>query len=154
MNNHFHLLVQAPGDNLSEAMQSFMGSTSRDIQRLTGRINQIWFQRFSRTRLGSCWYVLNCYKYIYRRPVRAGLVDRVEEYCFSTLPGLIGKRHLFIPVECDTILFSSCIEKILFWLNTPSQKEAEESIEHALQFRDFKLRKINRKPSPWESRPI
>lgn len=154
MNNHFHMLVQAPESNLSEAMQYFMGATSRDIQKLTGRTNQIWAKRFYRTRLDDYWHILNCYKYIYRNPVRAGVVDRVEEYRFSSLPGLLGKDHLFIPIEYDAILFDDCFQKILKWLNTPPQKEAEESIKRALQFREFKLRKINRKPNPWERSPI
>ncbi len=154
MNNHFHMLVQAPNNNLSEAMQDFMSATSRDIQSLTGRINQIWGKRFSRSRLGNSWHVLNCYKYIYRNPVRAGMVERVEDYRFSTLPGLLGKSHLFIPVEHDVILFEDCFQKVINWLNTPSKKEVEESIKRALRFRDFKLAKINKRPNPGDQSPL
>lgn len=34
---------------------------------------------------------LNAYKYIYRNPVEAGLVQKVEDYPYSTLKALIGK---------------------------------------------------------------
>lgn len=42
MGNHFHLLVRAPQANISPAMNYFMRETSREVSRLSGRINQTY----------------------------------------------------------------------------------------------------------------
>ncbi|OQW50310.1 MAG: hypothetical protein A4S09_00515 [Proteobacteria bacterium SG_bin7] len=150
MVNHFHLIARSPEGNLSKAMQYFKSTTCKIIQKETGRTNQIWGSRFFRTRLLTEYHFLNCYKYIYRNPIKAGLVTRVEEYKFSTLSGLLGSQPLLIPVQCDPFIFDDKFEKTMEWLNTVSSAQAEDSIKIALRYSDFKLPKINQRQSPWE----
>lgn len=40
----------------------------------------------------------NSYRYIYRNPLEAGLCQRAENYSFSTLPIVLGKKTSKIPV--------------------------------------------------------
>lgn len=154
MSNHFHSLFSAPSANLSEGMQYFMSGVTRNLQNESGDINQLWGSRFYRTRLDSYWSIINSYKYIYRNPVRAGICNLVEEYKYSTLSGLLGKTHLLIPVTDDKILFSSDIQETIEWLNTPSSKEAEESVKSALKKSNYLLPKIKNKINPWTEEPI
>ncbi len=151
MSNHYHLIAKAPEANLSDSMQFFNGSTSRELQKKSGRKNQIWGSRYFRSRLGSHWNYLNCYKYIYRNPVSAGIAALVQDYEFSTLFGLLGKRKLFIPLTPDDTLFEGGIERTLEWLNTEPSKVAYDSVKIALKKKDFKLPKINQRKNPWEN---
>ena len=116
MNNHFHLLVSTPDANLDRAMNYLMRETSRVIGWRAGRINQVYGGPYNWSVLMSQHYYLNAYKYVYRNPVEAGLATAVENYKFSTLPGLLGAQLLVIPVEDDEILFSDANQK-LAWLN-------------------------------------
>lgn len=134
MSNHFHLLVSAPEGNLSQAMLYFMRETSREITRLSGRINQTYGARHHKTRIRYEHYFLSSYKYVYRNPVRAGICERVEEYRYSTLSGLLGLSHLTIPIVEDRILFDPNFkDSSLHWLNTPPRPDTEEEVRLALR---------------------
>ncbi len=140
MSNHFHLLIRTPQSNLSDAMGNFMRETSREITKSANRINLLWGSRHFRCIIHSHHYSLHAYKYVYRNPVEAGLASRVEDYPFSTLNGLLGRRHLLVPVVEDTTLFSD-FEGTIRWLNEKPTKENWESVRAALRKSKFKLRK-------------
>lgn len=155
MSNHFHLLVSTPQANISQAMAYFMRESSRAITRTAGRINQTYGGRYFRCIVSSHHYFLNAYKYFYRNPVEAGLSQKVEDYPFSTLHGLIGKSKLHIPIAEDLTYFSDP-QGTLNWLNTPVPKEDWESVRKALRNREFHLAKdpFTRKPSHLETSTI
>lgn len=140
MSNHFHMLLMAPKQNLSEAMAFFLRETSREIVNSSSRINQTYGGRFFRSNIRSEHHFLNCYKYVYRNPVHAKLVARTEEYRWSTLHGLLGADHLQIPVHEDTTLFSD-VEGTLKWLNTEPKEDHWEAIQKGLRRKIFKLAK-------------
>jgi putative transposase len=151
MPNHFHLLVSAPPGHLSPALNHFMRETSRAISGLTGRINQTYGSRNHKTVIESNHYFFNAYKYIYRNPVRAGLCQRVEDYRYSTLSGLLGLSQLVIPVAEDTILFPELFdESALTWLNKESDIDQEEEVRRALKKSTFALAKRNGQSSVLE----
>jgi len=152
MPNHFHLICKTDGDTLGIALGYFMRETSKTLNFYTGRCNQNWGGRFYRCEITSPIYFINCYKYIYQNPVRAKMVSDCQSWPYSTLNGLIGKSHLFIPVAEDTILFSDdgkLIEENLKWLNTLPKPENVDAIRLALKKRQFKLTK-NKNRTPHE----
>lgn len=138
MNNHFHLIVKTPDGNLSEGMRYFMRETSRHIAKGSGRINQIYGARFYRSLISTNHYYTHAYKYVYRNPVEAALVESVLDYKFSTLGRLLGKGPLNIPIEYDEILFDSKnIQETLNWLNTTPTRENYKIIKTALRKSEF-----------------
>jgi putative transposase len=145
MNNHFHMLVTAPTGNLSESMAYFIRESSRQITHDTQRINQTFARRFKRTRTADFHYFFNTYKYIYQNPLRAGLVRRVEEYPFSSLPGLLGLGPLVLPVEDPNLVDNT--NHTLRWLNEPIQGERVRDLRRALIHRDFRPPAKSRKVS-------
>ncbi|CAN5585295.1 hypothetical protein BH10BDE1_BH10BDE1_36270 [soil metagenome] len=151
MPNHFHLLVSSPPGNLSPSLNHFMRETSRGITQITGRINQTYGCRNHKTVIGSYQYFLNAYKYVYRNPVRAGLCERVEDYKFSTLSGLLGFRQIVIPLAEDMILFPERFDDTaLDWLNSKPDADHEEEVRCALRKPTFVLAKRNGRPSVLE----
>jgi len=56
------------------------------------------------------------------------LVRRAEEYPYSTLNGLLGKRTLLIPIIEDTKLFSG-VEQTLNWLNGVPPPEKIDAVK-------------------------
>ena len=141
MSNHFHLLLTAPNGNLSEALLYFMRETSREITRMSGRINQTYGSRNHKTRIGNYHYFMNTYKYVYQNPVRAGICERAENYPYSSLNGLCGLSRLSIPLVEDTILFSPVFdESALRWINKPPDFSLQEAMRLALRRADLEFK--------------
>ncbi len=144
MNNHFHLIASTPLANLSKIMEYFMRETSRELGRLSGRINQIYGRPYFASQLSTYHYFLNAYKCAYRNPVDAGICTLAETYLYSTLIPLVGLSHTKIPVSEDTLLFSD-VENQLDWINRPyPNPQTREIIRSALKHREFKFPKNNR----------
>jgi putative transposase len=139
MSNHFHLLISTPEANLSEAMNYFMRETSKEINRISGQIDQVFGNRYTRTLIDSDLYFDHAYKYVYRNPVKAGLARRCEEYPFSTLHGLLGQGRLTVPVIEDVRLFRATPERTLEWINTSPTIENDEALQRALQRKVLKI---------------
>ena len=140
MSNHYHLLASAPRLNMSEGMAYFNRESSRDLTRESQRINRAFAGRFFRSRIGNPHYFLNCYKYVYKNPVKAGLADNCEVYPYSTLSGLLGRQRLLIPVAHDDTLFGD-VEGTLAWLNQPVDEGDWDAVRRALRRREFQLAK-------------
>jgi len=138
MNNHFHLLISTPLANLSIIMANFMKETSRQINQVTGRINQTYGNRHFRSLIGSPHYYLHAYKYIYRNPVAAGLTERCEIYKYSSLSFLVGKTLARFPTLEDDVLFSD-VEGTISWLNTKPSDENWHTIGNAMKKSNFQI---------------
>lgn len=141
MSNHYHLLVSAPDLNLSKALMYFQREVSRELNRYGNRINRTFAGRFHRSYIGNYHYFTNCYKYVYQNPLRAGLVERVEDYKYSTLSGKLGRQRLLIPVALDTLIFEGDFSSHLEWLNQETKDDDIESMRMALKKGEFSLRK-------------
>lgn len=138
MTNHFHLLASDPELNLSKAMALFMRETSKEMGHLSHRINRVWGAPFHSCIISDYRYFLSAYKYNYRNPVAAGITDRVENYPWSTLQVLLGKRKGIIPLLEDQILMNDP-SGTLHWLNESYQQEEFEAIHKATQKNIFKI---------------
>lgn len=85
MNNHFHLLIFTPHEDIDRIMYFFMKEVTLDIQKSAGRVNKIFGGRYKGSMITSYSYLVNFYKYIYRNPVEVGLSEYAELYPYSTL---------------------------------------------------------------------
>ncbi len=139
MSNHFHLIARFPEGNMVQAMNYFMRETSRVISRSSGRINQTYGGRYFRSAITKPHYLEHVYKYVYRNPIEAGLSKKVEEYPYSTLAILLGKRPGIIPLIYDPRLESKIVDSTLQWLNLPPNAEDKEEVRKALKKPEFQL---------------
>lgn len=137
MNNHFHLLLRAPLQNLPEAMNYLLRETSRRIGERTNRLNHIYGGPYHWTIIREWRHLHIAYKYLYRNPVEAGLAEFVEEYPFSTLQLLLGKKHSLIPIK-DPLEFADQPEELLFWMNYTWSSEQVEGVRKTLYKSEFK----------------
>lgn len=146
MPNHFHLIASLSDYTIGEVMREFLTNTSKEMNRLSGKINQNWGSKYFKCELTSTNYFLNTYKYVYQNPLRSSLVERCEDWRYSTLNGLVGNSKLIIPVEKDLILFNPDFdEKQLAWLNAHITPSDYFEMKSALSKRVFKLPKNSNK---------
>ena len=138
MPNHFHMMASDPGGNLSSAMGYYLCQSSKEIGRLSNRINRIWGARFHTSVIRSPIYYFHAYKYVYRNPVKAGLCDLVTDYPFGTLKILLGQQQGTTPLIDDDTLFSD-VSGTLNWLNEGYKEEEQDVIRKALKRKVFEL---------------
>jgi REP element-mobilizing transposase RayT len=159
MSNHYHLMLSTPGPDLGEVMQRFACSITRIYNLISGREGHLFNGRYRWSLIGTSRYYAHALKYVYRNPVKAGIVDQVEEYPFSTLYARLGQGPasfpLFHPGEgAGDALIPELASDQLGWLNSPFRPEDENAIRKALRRKAFELPRLGaaRAPSPLETR--
>jgi len=85
MPDHMHLVIIPKDKNISECMKSIKGFSARQINRVLNRKGSIWQVGFYDYVLDSEEKVLTRMKYVEDNPLRKGLVNRSEDYEYSTI---------------------------------------------------------------------
>lgn len=83
MDNHFHLMVDDPYDNLSKAMQCALTAYAKYFNRKTGRTGHLFDNRYSRVAVESDTQAVQLLDYIHLNPVK-GALDSLEAYRWSS----------------------------------------------------------------------
>lgn len=84
MPNHYHLLVRTRQANLSRAMHWFSGTYTRRFNNGHGRSGHLFQGRFKSMLVQNDAYILQLSYYIHRNPLRAGLVERLADFPWSS----------------------------------------------------------------------
>lgn len=133
MNNHYHLLVRTPNANLSDFMCYLNKEISKEMNRLTGRINQVFGSRYYSCIINDPRYYLTVYRYIYRNPINAGLCNKVQQYKYSSLNFVLGADVYKFPVFDSPIVESNNYTSNLNWLNQAYSQEEHKKIRNSLK---------------------
>jgi REP element-mobilizing transposase RayT len=88
MLNHFHLLI-TPGEStsLEKAVQMVKGGSSHEIHKQSGNHIEIWQVGFHDWTIRDREDYLTKVGYIHMNPVRAGLVEKPEDWLFGSAFG-------------------------------------------------------------------
>jgi REP element-mobilizing transposase RayT len=105
MSNHFHLLVETSGENLSLFMKHINGNYAIYANRKYRRSGHFWQGRFYSRYLVSDDYYYTLIRYIEQNPIEAKLVSRVGEYPY-TLGAVIANRQAPIPCALHSKLLA------------------------------------------------
>ena len=145
MSNHYHLLASTPEANVSQCLQQFNHRSSIRLTKEGNRINQTFAGRHFKCIVQDEFYFRCVYKYNYRNPVKANICEKVEDYPYSTLQGLLG----IVPVKIPVIdpIFENPIET-LKWLNAKPDDDKLEAVRFGLkrQFFEPKRQRNNGRP--------
>ena len=90
MTNHYHLLIETPDANLSEAMRQINGIYTQSFNRTHGRSGHLFQGRFKSILVEKEEYLAQLCRYIVLNPVRAGMTDRPEHYPWSSYRATAG----------------------------------------------------------------
>jgi REP element-mobilizing transposase RayT len=113
MSNHIHLLAQAQNNNLSDIIRDFKNFTSQKFLEIiesdresrsdwmkvvfgyhgkfkNKQTNQIWTHENHPELIFSNNFVAQKLDYIHQNPVRAGLVEKPEDYLYSSARNYAG----------------------------------------------------------------
>lgn len=84
MTNHFHLVVQTPQPNLSRGMHWLNGRYAAWFNSRHQRVGHLFQGRFHSVLIEKETYFTEVLRYVVLNPVRAGMVDRPEDYRWSS----------------------------------------------------------------------
>lgn len=82
--NHFHLLLKTAKVPLSAIMQKLMTAYTMYVNKKYERVGHVFEGRYKSIAVEKETYFLEVVRYIHLNPVRAGLVDNVTEYPWSS----------------------------------------------------------------------
>lgn len=92
MTNHYHLLLHTPDGNLARGMRHLNGVYTQYFNRGQKRDGPLFRGRYKAILVDADDYLLHLSSYIHRNPVEAGMVERLEDYRWSSYPSYVGRR--------------------------------------------------------------
>jgi len=104
MTNHFHLVLQMPGDSLSRGMQILNGGYARKTNARLGRVRHLFQNRFSSTMIKRDSHLRESCRYVVLNPVRAGMCGRPEDWRWSSYRASVGLAPAPAFLSVDSLL--------------------------------------------------
>jgi putative transposase len=94
MTNHFHLLIKTAEASISQIMQYVTGRYAQQFNRRHHQVGHAFQSRFHSIPVQTDAYLLTASSYIDLNAVRAGIVEKPEDYLWSSYRWTVsGKRH-------------------------------------------------------------
>ena len=103
MTNHYHLIVETPEMNLSKIMHFINGSYTTYINVKRKRSGHLFQGRYKAILVDKDNYLLELSRYLHLNPVRAKMVQKPEDYLYSSYRSYVTE-HCEAIVSRDTIL--------------------------------------------------
>jgi len=92
MTNHYHLLLETPNANLSKIMHYLNSSYTAYINKKRDRSGHLFQGRFKAILIEKDNYLLELSRYIHLNPVKAGMVEKPQDYPHSSYKSYIETK--------------------------------------------------------------
>ena len=133
MGNHIHLLLKVDTEPLEQIMRRLCGSYVYWYNRKYQRVGYLFQDRFKSEVVENDRYFLTVLRYIHQNPLKAGLVNSIEEYQWSSLV-----EYMNIPKVVDSVF-------VLKLFDGNSEKAQESFIQFCKVASDDKCLEIEEK---------
>ena len=90
LDNHFHLVVETPEPNLGVGMKWLKASYAQDFNHRYERVGHVFGGRFYSMLVERDSHLTAAIAYVALNPVRAGVVDRAENWYWSSYAAIVG----------------------------------------------------------------
>jgi putative transposase len=105
MDNHVHLLVGEGQEDISTTIKRMSISYAWFHNWKYSTIEHLFQDRFKSEKVDSDGYLMTVIRYIHQNPVKAGIVERVAEWKWSSCGGYYRKAYYPVGLlEVDIIL--------------------------------------------------
>ena len=108
MDNHYHLVMETPEPNLVRGMRRLNGVYTQAFNRRHKKVGHVFQGRYKAIVVDKENYFLELCRYVVLNPVRAKMVQRPEDWKWSSYQGTVGKLTApeWLAVEKVVSLFS------------------------------------------------
>jgi REP element-mobilizing transposase RayT len=104
MTTHAHFMFEIGDDSLAEGMQELNFRYAVSFNARHRRRGRVFGAPYSPTRIRDDSHLLTAYRYVVMNPVEAGLVDRPEDWRWSSYATTIGLSQDFAFVNANRVL--------------------------------------------------
>lgn len=104
MGNHLHLLLEEGKEPLETVMRKICGSYVFWYNKKYGRVGNLFQDRYMSEPVEDNGYLLNVTRYIFRNPIKAGIVTNVDNYKWTNYMDYIKGVKGFLQTDIDFIL--------------------------------------------------
>jgi len=104
MGTHWHLLLETPEPNLSRGMCRLNGRYSQWFNARHHRHGHLLQGRYKAILVEKESYLLELCRYVVLNPVRAGMVDQVEQWSWSSYQATVGSQACPVWLTIDWLL--------------------------------------------------
>jgi REP-associated tyrosine transposase len=104
LSTHWHAIVELPDNSLAAGMHRLIGGYSRRYNDRHERVGYLVRDRYWSRRKETPDAVLEAFRYVARNPVGAGLVQRPEDWRWSSYATTIGASDTFGFVDAGDVL--------------------------------------------------
>ncbi len=91
MSNHYHLVIETPEGNLAQGMRQLNGVYTQYVNRTHSRVGHVFQGRYKAVLVEKESYLLELARYVVLNPVRAGMVNDVGDWAWSSYPAMLGQ---------------------------------------------------------------
>lgn len=130
MPNHYHFLVRLESGHFSERMQAFTTSYTKSVNKQTGRSGTLFQGRFQAKHVDNEDHLTHLSRYIHLNPVKARLVDRPNNWEFSSYREYCGSRSGTLPATEIILRDFQSPEHYCRFVETASKRSV--AIDHIL----------------------
>ncbi len=91
--NHYHMVIQTPRGNISRCLRHLDGIYTQRFNRAHGLDGPLFRGRFKSILIDADSYLLQLVRYIHRNPMKAEIVDNLDQYPWSSHKGYMSKAR-------------------------------------------------------------
>ncbi len=133
MTNHYHLLIETPNKNLSKIMHHMNSSYTTYINIKRKRSGHLFQGRYKAILVDKDSYLLELSRYMHLNPVRAKMVERPEDYPYSSYDAYISGNDELVSVAPVLSMLSKDIdaarEKYKLFVKSALSEEMESPLK-------------------------
>ncbi|MCL4491506.1 MAG: transposase [Nitrospirae bacterium] len=109
MDNHYHLMIETPDANLSRGMRQLNGVYTQKYNWWHSKTGHIFQGRYKSILVDKENYLLELCRYVVLNPVRANMVEKPEEWKWSSYGATAGLKNVpnYLTVDWILGLFSN-----------------------------------------------
>lgn len=120
MSNHFHLLIREREESVGETIKRIASSYVYYYNRKYGRDGHLFKERFKSEPVNDMAYFTVLLRYIHQNPLKAGLVEYVKDYEYSSWSEYDGTvEPVFQICDIKTVLNRIPFKELEEWVNDP-----------------------------------
>ncbi len=104
MTNHYHLLIETPQANLAKGMRHLNGVYTQRFNRLHARVGHVFQGRYKAILVERDSYLLELARYVVLNPLRAGLIQQLDAWPWSSYLATCGQATAHEWLQTDWVL--------------------------------------------------
>jgi putative transposase len=162
MGNHYHLILETPRCNLSDAMHYINGVFALRSNRRHGQTGHVFEGRFRSLVIQRESYLMRAARYVVRNPVRAGIVAQAGDWPWSSYRATAGLEPVPRWLHVDWIQgafgarsLAEARQRYLDYVNAPAKSQRPVALDDVvLGTKQFRRRLLDVFGADQPDRPV